>query len=151
MSILERPQLILVVEDSDDDFFATERAFRKANLLNPVQRCATGDEALDFLYQRGEYAHRAGKANPSLILLDLNLPGLDGRAVLRTIKSDPKLHKIPVVVLTTSAAERDIAQCYDDGANSYVHKPVDMMRFVEAIIRLKEYWFEVSILPKGSR
>ncbi len=148
MSIIEKPQMILVVEDSDDDFFATERAFKKADLRNPVQRCATGDEALDFLFQRGAFAHRQGLPNPSLILLDLNLPSLDGRQVLHAIKSDSKLHRIPVVVLTTSVAEQDIARCYDEGANSYIHKPVDMLRFVEAIIRLKEYWFEVAVLPK---
>lgn len=143
-----RPQTILVAEDSDDDFLATARAFKKAGLLNPVQRCTNGDQALDYLYRRGEFADPAKSPRPGIILLDLNLPGTDGREVLRVIKLDPLLHKIPVIVLTTSNAEQDIQRCYDYGANSYVHKPVDLQGFVVAMARLKEYWFEVAVLPK---
>jgi CheY-like chemotaxis protein len=140
--------MILVVEDSDDDFHATTRAFKKSGLLNPVQRCTNGDQALDYLYRRGEFKEPATSPQPGMILLDLNLPGTDGREVLHIIKNDPLLHKIPVIVLTTSNAEQDIQRCYDYGANSYVHKPVDMNGFVMAMTRLKEYWFEVAILPK---
>ncbi len=139
---------ILIVEDSDDDFLATERAFRKSTLANPVRRCSNGDQALDYLYRRGEFADPANSPRPGLVLLDLNLPGTDGREVLRVIKSDPRLHKIPVIVLTTSDAERDIERCYDAGANSYVKKPVDMQGFVLAIARLHDYWLEVAVLPK---
>ena len=140
---------ILIVEDSDDDFLATERAFRKSTLSNPVRRCSNGDQALDYLYRRGEFADPANSPRPGIMLLDLNLPGTDGREVLRVIKSDPKLHKIPVIVLTTSDAERDIERCYEAGANSYVKKPVDMQGFVLAIARLHDYWLEVAVLPKG--
>lgn len=143
-----RPQTLLVVEDSDDDFHATTRAFKKAGLSNPVQRCTNGDQVLDYLYRRGEFADPAKSPRPGLILLDLNLPGTDGREVLRVLKSDPVLHSLPVIVLTTSIAEQDIQRCYDYGANSYVQKPVDLQGLVVAMTRLKEYWLEVAVLPK---
>ena len=144
-----RPQTILVVEDSDDDFYATSRAFKKAGLSNRVERCTNGEQALDFLFQRGEFAHLNGDPHPGIVLLDLNLPGTDGREVLRVLKADPVLRAIPIIVLTTSAAEQDIRRCYDYGANSYVQKPVDLQGFVLAMSRLKDYWFEVAILPRG--
>jgi CheY-like chemotaxis protein len=140
--------LILFVEDCDDDFFAAQRAFKKAGLKNPMRRCTNGDQAVDYLFRQGEFSGPIPAPLPGIILLDLNLPGLDGREVLRRIKSDSKLHKIPVIVLTTSNAEQDIEQCYQDGANSYVQKPVDMPSFILAIARLKDYWFEITILPK---
>lgn len=139
---------ILIVEDSDDDFFATARSFKKTGLSNPLQRCTSGEQTLDYLYRRGEFADPEKSPRPGIILLDLNLPGTDGREVLRIIKSDKNLFKIPVIVLTTSDAEQDIESCYAAGANSYVKKPVDMQGFVLAIARLHEYWIEVSILPK---
>lgn len=143
-----RPQTLLVVEDSDDDYLATTRAFRKAGLANPVQRCTNGDQALDYLLRRGDYADAAKSPRPGVILLDLNLPGTDGREVLRVLKQDPQLHTIPVIVLTTSDAPQDIERCYEYGANSYVQKPVDLQGFVVAMTRLKEYWFEVAVLPR---
>lgn len=139
---------ILIVEDSDDDFFATQRAFKKAGLSNPIQRCTNGDQAVDYLFRQGEFADPKTAPRPSVVLLDLNLPGLDGRDVLRKIKADPLLHKIPVIVLTTSSAEQDIERCYADGANTYIQKPVNLQGFFEAVSRLKDYWFEVAILPK---
>jgi len=143
-------QTILIVEDSDDDYIATMRAFKSANLANPIQRCTNGDQALDYLFQRGEFSAPGKAPRPSIILLDLNLPGTDGRDVLRLVKSDPRLHQIPIIVLTTSYARQDITQCYEAGANSYVQKPVEFAGFIEAIARLKEYWLEVSVLPKES-
>lgn len=145
---LNATQTILIVEDSDDDFFATERAFKKSGLRNPIKRCVTGDQALDYLYHRGEFSALETVLSPGIILLDLNLPGTDGREVLHVLKSDPTRRKIPVIVLTTSNAEQDIERCYAEGANSYVQKPVSMAGFVEAISRLREYWFEVAVLPK---
>ena len=144
-------QLILIVEDNDDDYFATMRAFKKANLANPVQRCTNGDQALDYLLERGEFSAPGKAPRPSIILLDLNLPGTDGRSVLRSIKDTPSLLKTPVVVLTTSNAEQDIEECYAAGANSYVQKPVDFDGFIRAIAQLSEYWLEVSVLPKNPR
>ena len=142
-------QPILLVEDSPEDFEATQRAFRKSGLKNPLVRCEDGEQALDYLHRRGEYADPARSPRPGVILLDLNLPGTDGRQVLNEIKSDEHLRDIPVVVLTTSADERDITACYRAGANSYVQKPVDIDGFMKAIERLNGYWFEVVILPKG--
>ena len=139
-------QPILLVEDSPEDYEATLRAFRRSGLKNPLVRCEDGDQALDYLYRRGKYADAP---RPGVILLDLNLPGTDGREVLAEIKKEEGLKQIPVVVLTTSADERDISACYRSGANSYIQKPVDIEGFVKAIERLNGYWFEVVILPKG--
>lgn len=146
---MNESQIILIVEDNDDDFFATMRAFKKTNFANPVQRCTNGDQALDYLFRRGEFSVPGKAPRPNIILLDLNLPGTDGREVLRAIKLDQDLLKIPVIVLTTSNAEPDIEQCYAAGANSYVQKPVDFEGFIRAIARLSDYWLNVSILPKG--
>ena len=139
---------ILIVEDSPEDYEATVRGFRNSGLANPIYHCEDGDEALDFLFRQGEYADPAKAPRPGIILLDLNLPGTDGREVLAEIKKDGKLKKIPVVVLTTSGDERDIDQCYENGASSYIVKPVSFSAFMEAIQRLKEYWFEIVVLPK---
>jgi two-component system response regulator len=141
-------QTILIVEDSDDDFFAAQRSFQKAGLNNPIRRCATGDEAVDYLFHRGAFSDAELAPLPGIILLDLNLPGLDGREVLRQVKTNSSLRRIPVIVLTTSNSEKDVEQCYADGANSYVQKPVDIHGFVLAITRLKDFWFEIAILPK---
>ena len=144
-------QLLLIVEDNDDDYFATMRAFKKANLANQIRRCTNGDQALDYLMQRGEFSAPGAAPRPGLILLDLNLPGTDGREILCAIKEEPDLLKIPVIVLTTSNAEQDIEKCYASGANSYVQKPVDFERFIGAVARLSDYWLNVSILPKNSK
>jgi CheY-like chemotaxis protein len=146
---LPHSQPILLVEDSPEDFEATLRAFQKSGLKNTVLRCEDGDEALDYLHRRGKYADPDSSPRPGVILLDLNLPGTDGRQVLSEIKNSERLRDIPVVVLTTSADERDITACYRAGANSYIQKPVDIDGFMKAIERLNGYWFEVVILPKG--
>jgi CheY-like chemotaxis protein len=143
-------QPILLVEDSPEDFETTQRAFRRSGLKNPIIRCADGDDALDFLRRKGGYAHLANAPRPGVILLDLNLPGTDGREVLSEIKSDPELKQIPVIVLTTSSDTRDVEACYRAGASSYIQKPVDLDGFMKAIERLNDYWFEVVILPKGN-
>jgi two-component system response regulator len=142
-------QPILVVEDSAEDYEATVRALTRAGLANPLFRCENGDETLDFLFHRGKYTDKGSSPRPGIILLDLNLPGTDGREVLATIKSDEDLQVIPVIVLTTSTDERDIELCYRCGANSYVKKPVDLQGFLYAIQRLRDYWFEVVVLPRG--
>src|SRR4029077_11458792 len=121
-------------------------ASRPSGLKNPIPPGADGDEALDYLLRRGKHADAP---RPGVVLLDLNLPGTDGREVLNEIKSHPDLKQIPVIVLTTSSDDRDVSACYRAGANSYVQKPVDLDGFMRAIERLNDYWFEVVILPKG--
>lgn len=140
---------ILIVEDSPEDFEATVRVLRRSGLKNDIYHCQDGDEALDYLFCRGQYADPAVSPRPGIILLDLNMPGTDGREVLETVKTDKRLKSIPVVVLTTSGDERDISLSYDRGANSYIQKPVDVEGFVRAVTMLKGYWFEINILPKG--
>ena len=142
-------QPLLLVEDSPEDKEATVRAFRKAGVANSIYWCPDGDSALDYLNQRGEYADSSKAPRPGIILLDLNLPGTDGREVLREIKASPDFRKIPVIVLTTSNAERDVESCYDAGANSYIQKPVDLADFLRAIGRLRDYWFQIVVLPKN--
>jgi CheY-like chemotaxis protein len=139
---------LLLVEDSPEDREATVRAFRKAGMANPIQCCVNGDDALDYLFQRGKYADQAQFPRPNLVLLDLNMPGTDGREVLAEVKKSHELKGIPVIVLTTSTDDRDIEACYNMGANSYVKKPVDLEGFMRSVQRLKDYWFEVVILPK---
>lgn len=137
------PQPILIVEDSVDDFEATKRAFAKVNLRNPIEHVASGEAALKYLFC-------PDVAKPGLILLDLNMPGLDGRKTLQIIKNSEPLKDIPVVILTTSNDERDVTSCYALGANTYIQKPVDLDGLISAIRRLKEYWFEIAILPRMS-
>jgi two-component system, response regulator len=145
---LTRSQSILLVEDNQDDYEATSRAFMKANLCNPIVWCKSGRDALDFLKQQGAYEHAGNGSRPGLVLLDLNMPGMDGRKTLEAIKQDDTLKQIPVIILTTSADERDVHACYQMGANTYVQKPVSFDGLIEAIRRLKAYWFEIALLPK---
>ncbi|MDQ3023793.1 MAG: response regulator [bacterium] len=145
---VEQNEPILLVEDSDEDFAITKRSFAKAGLVNPLFRVEDGETALDFLYRRGQYEAAGDSPRPGVILLDLNLPGTDGREVLKTIKQDVFLRKIPVIVLTTSSADADVELCYDGGANSYIVKPVELDNFIEAVARLRDYWFKIVILPK---
>jgi two-component system, response regulator len=139
------PQPIMLIEDSPEDVEATLRAFRRSGLHNEIVHCATGDEALEQLHGRVP----GGTPRPGIILLDLNLPGTDGREVLAELKASDALKSIPVVVLTTSSDERDVEACYRAGASSYIQKPVDMEGFLRAIQQLAGYWFEIVILPKG--
>lgn len=139
--LLPKTQPILIVEDSPDDFEATKRAFSKANLRNEIKHCESGESALAYL--RGD-----ANATPGIILLDLNMPGLDGRKTLEIIKKSDQLKTIPIVILTTSNDERDVQACYELGANTYIQKPVDFDGLIAAIRRLKEYWFEIAVLPK---
>jgi CheY-like chemotaxis protein len=146
---LTQSQSILLVEDNQDDFEATSRAFKKANLYNPIVWCKSGRDALDYLKREGTYENDASNGSrPGLVLLDLNMPGMDGRKTLESIKQDDALKQIPVIILTTSADERDIHACYRSGANTYVQKPVSFEGLIGAIKRLKEYWFEIALLPK---
>jgi CheY-like chemotaxis protein len=145
---LKPNHLILIVEDSHEDFEAMTRSLKGSGLANPIMRCEDGDEALDYLHRRGRFADPESAPRPGMILLDLNLPATDGREVLAEIKTDPGLKSIPVVVLTSSHDPLDIDQCYAAGANSYIAKPVHLEGIVDALQRLKEYWFEIVVLPR---
>lgn len=138
---------VIVVEDSPEDWEATRRALERGGLTNPLVHCATGDEALDYLFAGGDGEAAGAAARPGLILLDLNLPGTDGREVLVRLKAHPELCRVPVVVLTTSADERDVDGCYRAGANSYIQKPVDLPGFRAAMRTLRDYWLDVVMLP----
>ncbi|MGV3550576.1 response regulator [Rhizobium sp.] len=140
MNQINQTQPILIIDDNDDDVEAALRAFKRTNLKNAIVRAATGAEAIAMLRER--------KVRPGMILLDLNMPGLDGRRVLAILKGDNDLRRIPVVVLTTSADERDIEECYQLGANTYIQKPVDLDGLFAAVQRLKDYWFEIALLPR---
>lgn len=141
-------QPILIIEDSPEDLEVTIRSLRVAGLQNPISYCSNGDEALDYLYRRGVYRELQMEWLPGFILLDLNMPGSDGREFLEELKKDPSLKLIPIVVLTTSADERDVQDCYARGANSYIQKPLDFEGFIQAMRRLHEYWFEVVLIPQ---
>lgn len=138
---------LLIVEDSEEDFDIVVRCLRRAGFSGNLARCTTGDGALDYLYRRAAYSDAALSPRPSMVLLDINLPGTDGRAVLAKMKSDPLLRTIPVIVLTTSRDARDIESSYQAGANSYLVKPGDIEGFASAMSRLREFWFEHAILP----
>ena len=137
---------ILVVEDSDEDFTALSRAFRKHALRHPVLRCADGDQALEYLQGGGKHPDWP-KVLPAIVLLDLNLPGTNGRTVLQIIKQDPVLHTIPVIIFTTSANARDVSECYRSGANSYLTKPLGYTVLEEKVSLIVRYWLEASELP----
>jgi len=141
---LARPIEILLVEDDDDDVLLTKRALENDRMLNTMHRVEDGVQALEFLRREGDFKDAP---RPDLILLDLNMPRKDGREVLKEIKADKNLRRIPVVVLTTSENESDIASSYDCQANSYVTKPVDLNKFKEVVSTIKKYWFAVVKLP----
>ena len=140
---------ILVVEDSPEDFEATTHAFRKTGPMPDIQHCWTGVQALDYLYRRGAYEDPASSPRPAFVLLDLNLPGIDGREVLDTLKRDQTLKTIPVVVFSSSLSDDDIDGCYRRGANSYIGKPLDMNKFVGAIKAVREFWLEFAVVPSA--
>lgn len=138
---------ILLVEDNPDDVKLTLRAFKRNHMLNPVVVARDGVEALDFLFARGAYAERAGKPLPTLIVLDLKLPRLDGLGVLKAVRGDERTRLIPVVILTSSKEEQDLVHSYSLGANSYVRKPVDFAEFLEAARILGIFWLMMNQAP----
>lgn len=133
-------KIILLVEDNADDEELTIRALRKNNISNEIIVARDGVEALDYLFARGSHAGRNMAQQPQVVLLDLNLPRIDGHEVLKQIRADDRTRRIPVVVLTSSKEQEDIVGAYNSGANSYVRKPVEFGRFVEAVNQLGVYW-----------
>lgn len=140
-------KLVLVIEDNLDDFEMTVRALRKSSITNPVLNFETGEESLEYLYQKGRYANNPKHQRPSLILLDINMPGMNGIEVLKNIKNETELKTIPVIMLTTSKGSKDIQSCYDAGANSYMQKPVKFEGFLDAMKTMKNFWFELAVTP----
>jgi len=135
---------ILMVEDNATDVRLTEEALNNAKVLNSLSVVGDGEAALDFLYQRGRYAT---VERPDLVLLDLNLPKIDGREVLKIMKSDETLKSIPVVILTASNSETDMVRAYNLGANCYITKPVDFQRFVEIVRTINDFWLTAVVVP----
>ncbi len=136
---------ILLVEDSDGDILLITQALKKVQVTNGVTVIKDGDKALQYLRKKGEYKD---VETPDLILLDINLPRVDGIEVLAVIKTDPMLMSIPVVMLTTSESEKDIVSSYNNHANCYIVKPVDFKKFIDVVQMIKEFWISIVKLPK---
>jgi two-component system response regulator len=147
MKMSEENKTILLVEDNPDDVALTLRAFKRSHLMNPIVVARDGVEALDFLFARGNHSGRAGLPLPTLIILDLKLPKLDGLGVLKALRADPRTALLPTVILTSSKEEQDVVSGYSFGANSYVRKPVDFVEFVEAVKVLDLYWLALNQSP----
>ncbi|MBA3037804.1 MAG: response regulator [Desulfobacterium sp.] len=145
--MIYEPLSILLVEDEKAHAELTKRAIRRAGNVNRIIVAGDGEEALDYLYNKGKYADRLKNPTVGLILLDIKLPGIDGIEVLKQIKEDPKLKKIPVIMLTTSDREEDIDNSYDHYANSYLTKPVGFKEFEEKIMQLNSYWLLINEPP----
>lgn len=142
-----RNKVILLVEDNPDDEILTLRAMKKNNVINKVIIAHDGVEALDYLYKRKDYADRDDNDIPQLILMDVNMPRMNGLEALKEIRSNPKTKLLPVVMLTSSREEQDMIESYELGANSYIKKPVDFDQFVEAVKQLGVYWMVLNELP----
>ena len=141
---------ILLVEDNASDIELARRALRKSRVLNEVVCVEDGAEAIDYLFGTGAYQGRDPADPPGLTLLDINLPKLSGLDVLRRIRADPRTRRMPVVILTSSAEDRDVAAGYDLGVNSYIRKPVDFTQFAAAIEQVGLYWLVLNVPPKAS-
>ena len=138
---------ILLVEDNESDAELTMHALERSRLINIIVRVDDGEKALDFLFCRGPYSNRTFTSPPRLVLLDLKLPKVDGMEVLRALKADSRTKAIPVILLTASREERDVAESYRLGANSYIQKPVNFNDFQDVVRQLGMYWLLVNIKP----
>ncbi len=143
-----KPIRILIADDDADDRMLIGDALEEARLKNPVDFVEDGVELMDYLKHEGKYAHLTEEFLPGIILLDLNMPRKDGRTVLKEIRADENLRRIPIVVLTTSKSEEDILRTYNLGVNSFITKPVTFDGLVEVIQVLSKYWIEIVALPQ---
>ena len=144
---MSRAAHILLVEDRRMDVELTLDAFREARLNDTVHVASTGEQALDYLFGRGDFGDRERHPMPDLVLLDLKLPGIDGQEVLRQVKATPGLRRLPVVVLTTSRQQRDRLECYDHGVNSFLVKPISFDGFMEVVREVHAYWLGLNVPP----
>ena len=144
MKIIDKPVEILLVEDNEGDVGLIEEVFEEAKIRNNIHVAEDGEEAVLYLRGEGKFS---GSPRPDIILLDLNLPKNDGREVLKEIKEDDNLKNIPVVILTTSNAEKDILRAYDLHANAYITKPLDFDQFIRAVGSIENFWLEIVNLP----
>ena len=143
-----KPVTILYAEDDPEDRMLVIEALKENRLANDLRIVEDGEELMDYLHHSGKYAKMGGSPFPGIILLDLNMPKKDGREALKEIKTDPKLRRIPVVVLTTSKAEEDVIRTYDLGINSFIVKPVTFDSLVDIVKTVGKYWFEIVELPR---
>lgn len=139
--------VVLMAEDNQHDIVATKRAWKENNIANPLYIVRDGEECLDYLHQRGKYSEPGSAPQPGILLLDIKMPKMDGLAVLKQIREDEKLHRLPVVILTTSKAEEDRLKSYDLGANAYIVKPVGFQNLAEAVRTINLFW-ELVELPE---
>ena len=144
MRIIGKPVEILIVEDNEGDVGLIEEVFEESKIKNSLHVAEDGEEAVLYLHGEGKFS---GSPRPDIIILDLNLPNKDGREVLKQIKEDDNLHNIPVIVLTTSNAEKDILGVYDLHANAYVTKPLDFDQFMKVVGSIENFWLEIVKLP----
>ncbi len=144
MTVANSARPILLVDDSVADRFLTIRALKKHRLRNPIIELKDGDAAVDYIFQRGEYE---GAARPLLVLLDLHMPGIDGHEVLNQIKTNPDTRSIPVVMLTSSKDQADVAAAYNKYANAYIVKPVGLQNMIEVMATLGDFWLEIVQRP----
>jgi len=140
-------QVILLVEDNPDDAVLAVRAFKKHDLVSDIVVVRDGVEALEYLHCEGEYKERDCNEQPNIVILDLNLPRLNGLDVLKGIRRDKRTNLLPVIMLTSSVDDSDVLNCYGSGANSYIHKPLDFDKFSDISLQLVDYWFSVNIAP----
>ncbi|MBF0422561.1 MAG: response regulator [Magnetococcales bacterium] len=140
---------VLLAEDNEPDQRMVQRGFARAKLAVRLYTVDDGEACLDFLYHRGAFADAQSSPPPDLLLLDINMPRMDGLEVLRRIRADERLNTLPVVILTTSDQERDVVASYARGANAFITKPVEPSRFMETVRKLEEFWFEMVIVPSG--
>ena len=139
---------VLLVEDNEDDYEATRRSFLKNHFINPLSWSRSAEDALQVLRASSDNGDdENAKPRPDLILLDLNMPGMDGRRFLEVVKADQRFKSIPVVVLTTSSDTSDIERCYELGASTYIQKPVSFDGLAKAVSTMKDYWFGIALLP----
>jgi CheY-like chemotaxis protein len=141
----KKPFVVLMAEDNEHDIVATRRAWKKYNIANPLCVVRDGEECLDYLHQRGKYSEPVSAPRPGILLLDIKMPKMDGLAVLKHIREDAGLRRLPVVILTTSKDEEDRIKSYDLGANAYVMKPVGFQNFSEAVSTINLFWALVEL------